>query len=354
MKKTKAFIITLAALLALSSALCAWAQIPENNTYEVKQIVAQAQKDHPKMWMELSRRIFFYHSVSDRITLFMDSFCTNLLGFMLMDPPLSDVGVTTLLNYFITMMQPLYGITILATGIYLIFVSGSPSGRVKAKFTIVTLVIGMGLITLTLPLMQLILQVPHALSSLLLSRFSYIDTSIYKLPMDYFAGYFFTMTFFESTLGSPFLLIPLLLPAGVLMVFSARYLMIILLTVFFPFTVLFYSFPPLRPAGSALLKQTLLWAIVPVIETVLVIMTWIGYLTLVDLSLERMQVFIVFAGLMLMAFAPIITLFVVSWVYSSGLMAYAVAVYSSTVSSYFTSRTAPEGEEEYSKEKEEN
>ena len=152
------------------------------------------------------------------------------------------------------------------------------------------------------------------------------------------------MTFFESTLGSPFMLLPLLLPVGVLAVFSARYLMIILLTVFFPFTVLFYSFQPLRSTGSTILKQTVLWAFVPVIETVIVIMTWVGYLTLVDLSMQWMQVFLVFAGLMLMVFAPIIALFVVSWVYSSGVIAYVVAGYSFVVSSYFTSRSPPEGD----------
>ncbi|MBN2250979.1 MAG: hypothetical protein JW724_02755 [Candidatus Altiarchaeota archaeon] len=334
--KKKTIVTLTAALSVLCVLSTAFSRLPQESAEDVKEILEKAKQEHPGMWMELGGRIFFYHKISDKIAFFTDFFCRNLQGFVLMDPPLEDEGVITFLNYFIYLLQPIYGIAILFTGIYLIFVSGSPLGRARAKSNIISLILGMGLITLTLPLMQLLLEVPHALSSLMFSFVPDFDGGVFGLPADYFADYFFTMTFFESMAGSIFLLLPLLLQILALMVFSARYLMIILLTVFFPFTVLFCSLHPLRQIGSRMIRLTVAWAFLPVADAFIVIVTWIGYLSVSGMSFGNVGVYIVSSGLLLLVLAPLLTLLIVNAVYASEFVNYIVVNYVTSAFAYFT------------------
>lgn len=288
--------------------------IPDEYLQEIKEITEQMKNEHPKMWMELSRRVYFCHQISTKIDIIMKDFCNNLIAFILLDPPLQNAVVIGLLNYFILLLQPLYGIAILLTGMYMLFVVGSPRGRARAKSTLIRLIIGIGLITLTLPIIQLILQIIHAISSLLFSFVPDLDTNIFRIGITFFTNYFFTITFFEPMVGVPFLFLSLMLPIAVLVVLAVRYFMIILFTVFFPFTVLLYSFYPTKKMGGVILKQTFIWALVPIVESLVLISTWITYSTMSISPVPEMGAFIIVVSLLLLIFAPLITIALVNWI----------------------------------------
>ncbi|MEA3254202.1 MAG: hypothetical protein U9Q22_00015 [Candidatus Altiarchaeota archaeon] len=338
-------ILIVAVLLGITSV---HAQLPPEYTDDVMNITGEMKAEHPKMWMELSRRMSFYHQVSDKIDALMDFFCKQIIGLILMDPPLQDAAVINLLNYFIYLLQPVYGTAVLISGIYFIFLSTSPEGRARAKSTLLGLIIGLGVITLTLPLMQFILQIPHAIASLILSFTPGLDTNIFRIPIVFFTNYFFTLTFFESVVGAPFLVLPLILPVGALIILAARYFMIILLTAFFPFTILLYSLYPTRGVGSILLKQTIIWAFVPVIDALVLIVTWIGYSTVLVSPVPDMNVFIVLAGFLLLMLAPLITLGITNWMAGSGIVA-AIIVHPMALATSYFGRMGGMDEEEYTK-----
>ncbi|HDI73302.1 MAG TPA: hypothetical protein ENF58_04140 [Candidatus Altiarchaeales archaeon] len=288
--------------------------IPDEYLQEIKEITEQMKNEHPKMWMELSRRVYFCHQISTKIDIIMEDFCNNLIAFILLDPPLQNATVIGLLNYFILLLQPLYGIAILLTGMYMLFVVGSPRGRARAKSTLIKLIIGIGLITLTLPIIQAILQIIHSISSLLFSFVPDLDTNIFRIGITFFTNYFLTITFFEPMVGVPFLFISIMLPIAVLVVLAVRYLMIILFTVFFPFTVLLYSFYPTKKIGGVIIKQTFLWALVPIVESLVLISTWITYSTISMSPVPEMGAFIIVVSLLLLIFAPLVTIALMNWI----------------------------------------
>lgn len=288
--------------------------IPDEYLQEIKEITEQMKNEHPKMLMELSRRVYFCHQISTKIDVIMEDFCNNLIAFILLDPPLQNAVVIGLLNYFIFLLQPLYGIAILLTGMYMLFVVGSPRGRARAKSTLIRLIIGIGLITLTLPIIQFILQITHSINSFLFSFVPDLDTNIFRIGIIFFTNYFFTITFFEPMVGVPFLFLSLMLPIAVLVVLAMRYFMIILFTVFFPFTVLLYSFYPTKKMGGMIIKQTFLWAMVPIIDSLVLISTWITYSTMSISPVPEMGAFIIVVSLLSLIFAPLITITLINWI----------------------------------------
>ena len=309
---------------------------------KLKDILDAAEKDHPKLRMEMTRRIDFYFHISNRIDALMNIYTENLIPFMcqrdlfqgntIKDTPplLRSPAVSDILNLFIRILQPFYALAILMTGMYLLFVSGSPKGRARAKSTLIKLIIGLGLITLTLPLAETFLEISHYLTSMFLSIPGIedvsppIDLGMFMVVKEFFMKYFLSITLFEIFVSLPFLALLIMLPTGVFMVLAVRYFMVILLTMFFPFTVLLYSFIGTKRIGGTLLNQTFLWIFVPVIDALILLVTWITYKSIFSIPeiipLLDVSTFIVFSGFLMLIIAPLMALKVMSWAASLGLI----------------------------------
>lgn len=292
------------------------------------------------MFLDIERRVNFIHYISIEVDKWANTYYENLIPLILLDPLIENIVVITILNTFISLLQPLYGAAILLIGIYLIFVSISPKERTLLKSALIKMIIGIGIITLTMPIIQLLLQLSHWLSSLIFNLFN-PDPNMFKPVIGFLMGHFVVSTFFEPIAGAPFLTLAVILPLGVLIVLTVRYLMVILLTVFFPFTILLYSFRLTSNIGRRLLYQTFLWIFLPIIDSIILGVTWIS---VIIFPVQDLYVFILLAGFILLISVPLITLGILNFIASLGIISIIVAKPIAMITAYFGE--ADEGSEE--------
>jgi len=332
---------------------------------KLKDLMDEVSREYPKMGMEITRRIDFYFYIADRIDALMKIYSENLIPFIyqrdlfqgntIKDTPalLRAPAVLGILNLFISILQPFYALAILITSVYLLFVSGSPLGRARAKSTLIKLILGLGIITLTLPIIEMLLETSHYLTSVLLSipsPESPINVEMFMLAKEFFIKYFLVVTFFEIFIGLPFLALLILLPAGVLMVLAIRYFMVILLTIFFPFTILLYSFFATKRVGRILLNQTIIWIFVPVIDAIILLVTWIAYNSIFSIPgpatgvLLDLNTFVVFSGFLMLILAPLIAMGIMSWISSLALISAIFLKPAAMTTAYFESGERIENE----------
>jgi hypothetical protein len=208
------------------------------------------------------------------------------------------------LRFFRNLVQPLYFLAIAVTAFYLIFISGSPSGRAKAKSLMRSLIVGMIIISLS----------PVLLSSLV--NFSAITTrsimdqtdvtvvtdnlkNIFGVPenadslsllglggdftaspdlQNYIESHTCTLcimhwlaTFSEIELGYYTFLPFLLMIWGLGVYFFLRFSMITLWMMIFPLSILLYSFETTKAVGRNMLEQTIMWIFLQVFNAVVVV-----------------------------------------------------------------------------------
>lgn len=246
----------------------------------------------------------------------------------------------------------------MTTGIYLLFISGSPKGRAKAKGTLIKLVLGLGLITLTLPIMEMLLELSHYITSVIMlipnmpSIGSPISPDMFMSVKEFFAGYFLRIAFFDTLSALPFLAAMICLPTGVMMTFSIRYFMVILLTILFPFTVFLYSFIATKRMGGTLLRQTFVWIYVQIVDGLILLATWTAYSSVQYIpqvlpeTASNVRAFIALAGFLLLIVAPLISLWIVNWISTIGLMSYVLIRPMSMMESYIEKTEIAEGDME--------
>jgi hypothetical protein len=315
---------------------------------QLKNVLGDVAAGDSKLYMEISRRIDFYFYVTAEVDTIMKLFRESLIPFMyqkdlfqgnpLKGTPalLRSPQVIAPLNVFIHILQPFYAIAIMVTGVYLLFISGSPTGRAKAKGTLIKLILGLGLITLTLPIMEMLLESAHYATSVILNIpnipeiKSPISTDMFMSVKEFFARYFLRIAFFDTMSALPFLAVMIFLPFGVLLMLSIRYFMILLLTMFFPFTVFLYSFIATKRMGSTLLRQMFVWIFVQVIDGLVLLVTWAAYSSVQDIpsvlpeTAGDVRTFIALVGFLLLIAAPLIGLWIVNWISTLGLLSYII------------------------------
>lgn len=312
----------------------------------LREVLGNVAEGDSKLYMEISRRIDFYFYASDEVDTIMRMFKETLIPFMYQKDlfqgnPLKKTTallrappVLGPLNVFIHILQPFYAIAIMTTGVYLLFISGSPKGRAKAKGTLIKLVLGLGLITLTLPIMELLLELSHYATSIIMlipnmpSIGSPINTDMFMSVKEYFARYFLRISFFDTMSALPFLAVMLFLPMGVMLVISIRYFMVILLTMFFPFTVFLYSFIATKKIGSTLIRQMFVWIYIQIIDGLILLVTWTAYSSVQYIpqvlpeTAGNVKTFIALVGFLLLIAAPMIGLWIANWLSALGLISY--------------------------------
>jgi len=345
---------------------------------QLQDVMNEAEKNDVKFRMELTRRIDFYFYISDKIDSLMSLYSKTLIpmiyqkdlfqgnSFKNIPALIHNPLVTGLLNLVISILQPFYAVAILATGVYLLFISGSPQGRAKAKSTLVKMVLGLGLITLTLPIADLLLESSHYLTSTIIGipGLKGIDNPInpdmFMVVKEFFVKYFLRLTFFDVLSGLPFVALLLLLPISVLVVLAFRYFMVILLVVAFPFTVLFYSFMSTKKIGRSLASQTFVWMYAPIIEGIILLTTWTAYTSvtqipgLVPETFTDISTFILLAGFLMLILAPFTAIWVVGWINSTGIVTALLIGPFSAIESYFEEENIEAGKvDEYQEVKEE-
>ena len=198
--------------------------------------------------------------------------CDNFSKFILMNPDPTNPGIVNIMRSLIHIVQPLYLMAIISIGAYLVFMSGSPSGRAKAKGMIPKLIIGMAIFGTSPFWIKRLLNLSHYFAELILAQ---VDVSILT---DQFMNMMYNgwlllwqFTFFDIESGY-IILIPLIfLLWATYFVLVLRYLMVVLWICVFPLTIFLYSFGFTEDIGRNMMEQTILWTFLQAFYAVLVV-----------------------------------------------------------------------------------
>ena len=241
----------------------------------------------------------------------------NINGLILDNPTLYQQDTQRLMDYFISLLQPLYVTIIIVIGIYLMFFSGTPAGRAKAKNSLWIAIFAIGLITASPHILMLFFSISKSISLLVLSL-APVDT---EGPFIHAADYMIQKGTFimshraedysmgDERGGIPILIATYIIFEGILLLLKLRFYMVAVLALVLPFTITLYAFIPTRNIGKLLAEQTILWTLTQVAMAIVLIVIAIG-INLTDsitsfTVTEYLRFIMEIAGLLMLIITPV-------------------------------------------------
>lgn len=192
----------------------------------------------------------------------------NINGLVSANPNPYEPQTQKVAGFFIYLLEPLYVTAILAIGIYLLFVSGSPGARTQAKKHLLILLVAMALVSVSLPAASIILDLSKAATLQILS-IAPVDT---QAPFNHASNYLLEIGTHITThemesgytagverAGTPILFGSYALLETILLALNLRYYIVAVLIMMLPATITLYAFLPTRGIGRLLAENTLLW-----------------------------------------------------------------------------------------------
>ncbi|MCK4492039.1 MAG: hypothetical protein KAU03_05410, partial [Candidatus Altiarchaeales archaeon] len=143
----KKWILSIAVGLSLISLVSAWGDLGAE-----------------KLVAELEWRGLFTSTVHQLIISSLSGIYTLIPEMIASNPVVGHSLIWNPLTYFIKILEPLYVLTIILVGFYLILMSGSPSGRVRAKSLLPRLIVSMVLVTLSPYILRISLRASESLT----------------------------------------------------------------------------------------------------------------------------------------------------------------------------------------------
>lgn len=243
----------------------------------------------------------------------------NINELVLENPNPYEPGARKVSAFFLYMLQPLYVTAVITIGIYLLFVSGSPRGRTRAKNYLGTLLVAMALVTVSSPAMAIILDLSKAVTLKVLSIAPVNTEEPFIHAAQYLLDFGTHITTHEmdsgyasgvDRAGTPFLFAPYALLDGILLALNLRYYIVAVLSMALHVTITLYAFMPMRGIGKLLAEYTLLWgvsqtAIALVLIVVAVGMNLTTYITSYAVPSD-LRFIMELSGLIMAAITPII------------------------------------------------
>ena len=238
----------------------------------------------------------------------------NFPDLIVFNPDAKGAEVMGGLHFFLSLIQPLYLLAITVTAFYLIFISGSPSGRAKAKSLMKSLIVGMIIISLSPVLLSALLNFSALSTKAIMGQadVSVVTDNLQNVfgtpenegmsgiitdtilsdstmglagdPTDlknvpnYIASHTCTLcimhwmaTFGEIELGYYTFLPFMLMIWGLGIYFFIRFAMITLWLIIFPLSMLLYSFETTKAVGRNMLEQTIMWIFLQIFNAVVIV-----------------------------------------------------------------------------------
>jgi len=250
--------------------------------------------------------------------------CDHLPDLILMNPKLmtADSGgnyignppAENLVNAFIGIAQPFYVLAIIAVAFYLLFVSGSPLGRARAKASLIRLVLSMALIVMTIPVIQLCLDISEILTGSILNMgdvdtgISVMKEAIYGLWQNYALA--ITFNYWNS--------VYLLMFSGVMffmpfIIIGIRYFIILYFTALFPLTVLCYAFYFTRNMGGHIFRETFRWIFIQPLWALILISISTAAISMPLMNDASARMGLGLAAFIVFMIAPLMVVKVIDW-----------------------------------------
>lgn len=193
-----------------------------------------------------------HHWVSTKGTLF----ARNVYDLLIFNPsPANNPEIANLMRFIIKLVQPFYILAIGGASFYLIFLSGSPKGRTKAKAALQRVIISMFAFTLSPLLLNLLLQSSQKLTE---AAFSIVGAeAITGILIGGFHGAWVVISWLSMPsygLGSnPWAYTLFFMAWFPYMYVSVRNIILTLLEIIFPLSVFLYTFNYTKGIGRGLL-----------------------------------------------------------------------------------------------------
>lgn len=200
----------------------------------------------------------------------------NLDGMVLMNPPLAYKMIYQTIRYFIIILEPLYVMVFLCVCIYLMFLSGSPRGRTRAKNLLPLLMASIVALSLSYQILTLMFNASHDLCTGIVAAGKIDMGGLFIETIDDLARFFSaaTLTSFEG--GIVFLVLIFALTLGLVTMLALRYVVLLFFAMMFPVGLFLYTIKGTRSIGRVMVEQTVLWTFVQVAITLIIATTSIG------------------------------------------------------------------------------
>jgi hypothetical protein len=224
--------------------------------------------------------------------------------------------VESMVNFMISIIIPFYIFGIISIAFYLLFIAGSPMGRARAKAGLLKLLVSIPIIFLTIPIIQLFIDISEYLTTWIFSLVNVevgimmLKASIDMLRADMYSWIVFS---YWPALRHPANVIMFGMPIFI-MIFM-RYFAIIVYTIMFPLIIFMYAFKFVGKLGEAMFKQIIWWTFSQVMMAAILVGISITALSLPFSQSEDPMLHGCFGlgGFVALAVAPLITMMITSW-----------------------------------------
>ncbi len=250
----------------------------------------------------VQRMLFMFRSTQEILKLSKTTY-GGFENFLLVNPSFSDPRIATMTSYTISILEPLYVTAIILLGIYIIFISGSPLGRAKAKASLIKLILSMILISVSPAILQLLLSMSNGLSQNILSLAPANFLEMHEETTANFARMTQNVGVGNVNLGVLFIMFSYLLTLGAFLSLIARYFLVIVLGILFPVSIFLFGFSLTRDIGKALLAMLFFCVFLSVSFSVTLVAVAIGE-NMLHSALYEFSGFGI-AGTLLLIFSPI-------------------------------------------------
>jgi hypothetical protein len=200
----------------------------------------------------------------------------NLKDMVLMNPPVAYKMIYQTIRYFIIILEPIYVTSFLLVCVYLIFVSGSPAGRTKAKSLLPVLIASIVAISLSYQILMVMFNISYELCSGIIDAGKVNMGALFLDTINDLVRFFSAATITSFDGGLVFMLMIFTLTFGLITMLTLRYVVLLFFTLIFPVGIFFYTIPGLRSMGRVIIEQTVLWTFVQVAITLIIATTSIG------------------------------------------------------------------------------
>jgi hypothetical protein len=213
-----------------------------------------------------------------------------------------DVGAfSTLVSDIIKMLSFIYIVAIVLTGIYIILLSASPESRAKAKSMLLRLLFGMIIVSVSMPIYTVLLDISGALTRRILA--SLVSTGGTYMAV---SGVFILLGIY---------VIPVVV-IGALISIGLRYVVVSLMAVLFPITIFLYFFEWSRDMGASLVRITIMMMITQIVMALMLVISLSALNSVAETQTtvgQLMSIFIGLAGFIGIAVAPLMTMGALEW-----------------------------------------
>ncbi len=207
---------------------------------------------------------------------YVTSFSNNFYIATMANPSPRDPGIYNFILFLVRIIQPIYSLVIMFIAFYLLFMPVSPASRAKAKYILTRLLISMVCISLSIPIVELLLELSAGITDSVFGLVSPVEIKEVLGGAAHNVFWVFALTSVaHEEIGLPYLMLMFAIAFIPYIVIGLRYILITMFIALFPLGVLLYTLPGFKGIGKKMLEQLIVWTFLQVFIA-LIIVVFVG------------------------------------------------------------------------------